>query len=130
MGPCCWHQHLQHGHVQVSARLEVKAASQLVLGNWPLLQVLMVAFIDIDEQVVHTLTTGNWPMLKELHVDLRPYPKWELPNVASWQAVEQLCESMCRQKWPDLEVLNIPSAQDMRMRMERNGLDLGYYIMM
>ncbi len=91
----------------------------------------MVAFIDMDQQVMHTLTTGKWPMLKELHVDLRPYPKWELPNVVSWQAVEQLCESMCRQKWPDLEVLNnIPSAQDMRMRMERDGLDLGYYIMM
>ncbi len=40
----------------------------------------------------------------------------------SWQAVEQLCESMCRQKWPDLAILNIPSAQDMRMRMERGGV--------
>ena len=63
----------------------------------------MVAFIDMDQQVMHTLTTGKWPLLKELHVDLRPYPKWELSDVVSWQAVEQLCESMCRQKWPDLE---------------------------
>ncbi len=62
------------GRVQVSARLEVRAASQLVSGNWPQLQVLMVAFLALDEQVVHTLTTGKWPMLKELHVDLRPYP--------------------------------------------------------
>ncbi len=55
---------------------------------------------------------------------------WELPNVVSWQAVEHLCESMCRQKWPGLEVLNIPSAQDMRVRMERDDLELGYNIMM
>ncbi len=94
----------------------------MVLGNWPLLQLLMVTFIDLDEQVVHTLTTGKWPMLKELHVGIRPYPKWELHTVVSWQAIEQLCESMCRQEWPDLEVLNIPSAQDMRMRMERGGV--------
>jgi len=116
--------------VQVSARLEVRAASQLILGNWPQLQVLMVAFIDMDDVVVDTLTMGNWPMLKELHVDLRPCPMWELPNVVSWQAVEHLCESMCRQKWPGLEVLNIPSAQDMRVRMERDDLELGYNIMM
>ena len=90
----------------------------------------MVTFIDVDEQVVHTLTTGKWPMLKELQVDLRPCPMWELPNVVSWQAVEHLCESMCRQKWPGLEVLNIPSAQDMRVRMERDDLELGYNIMM
>ena len=90
--------------MQVSARLEVRAASQLVLGNWPLLQVLMVAFVDMDKQDVHSLTTGKWPMLKELHVDLRPYPKSELPSVLSWQAVEHLCRSICLQEWPDLEV--------------------------
>ncbi len=82
----------------------------------------MVAFVDMDERIVHTLTTGNWPMLKELHVGIRPSPKWDLQNVIAWQAVEQLCESMCRQEWPHLEVLNIPSAQDMRLRVERGGV--------
>ena len=82
----------------------------------------MVAFVDMDKQDVHSLTTGKWPMLKELHVDLKPYPKWELPNVISWQAVKQLCRSICLQEWPDLEVLNIPSAQDMQRRVERGGV--------
>lgn len=82
----------------------------------------MVVFVDTDKQVVHSLTTGKWPMLKELHVDLRPYPKWELPCVLSLQAAEQLCKSICLQEWPDLEVLNIPSAQDMRRRVERGGV--------
>ena len=103
--------------------------SQLVSGNWPLLQVLMVAVIDLNEQIVHTLTMGKWPMLKELHADLRPFPKWELPNLVSWQASEPLCECMCRQKWPDLEVLNIPNAHEMRMRMERAGVAMCYNIM-
>lgn len=115
--------------MQVSARLDAGAASQLILGNWPQLQVLMVVFIDMDDLVVDTLTIGKWPMLKELHVDLRPCPMWELPNLVSWQAAEQLCECMCRQKWPDLEVLNIPTAQEMRMLMERGGVAMGYNIM-
>ena len=85
--------------------------------------------IDLNEQIVHTLTMGKWPMLKELHADLRPFPKWELPNLVSWQASEPLCECTCRQKWPDLEVLNIPSAQEMRMRMERAGVAMCYNIM-
>jgi hypothetical protein len=89
----------------------------------------MVTFIDMDEQVMHTLTMGKWPMLKKLHVDLRPCPAWELSNVVSWHAVEQLCESMCRQKWPNLGVLTIPNAQDMRMHMERGGVAMGYNIM-
>ena len=50
----------------------------------------------------------------------------EVPNLVSWQASEQLCECMWRQKWPDLEVLNIPNAQEMRMRVERADVAMCY----
>ena len=106
--------------MQVHSELNVEAILQLVSGNWPLLETLILTFTDVNEQVVNTLVTGDWPMLKELHIKIQGFGHhWDRQCVDSWQTAEQGCYNVCRNRWPGLKV-KLPKAETMKERLERH----------
>ncbi len=110
--------------MQVSLNnFEAEAASQLVLGQWPLLETLMVSFKLLDEHIIKMLLEGKWPMLKELQIDIVPFieyatnkrlPGWNKEIVQHWQTVEDHCRSRCENRWQCLEALYLPHSDNIR----------------
>lgn len=113
---CCFHQHSCSSMQVKGHTFDSEAVSQLTLGDWPLLEVLMVGVEYLDKQVVSTLTQGHWPMLKELHVinkdsELR-YQSWDFGR----QAIEEECKSVCRNRWPDVQFHGSELAYDQNVK--------------
>ena len=101
---------------------EPEAASQLVRAHWPLLESLTVSFRFVDDIVIKMLIKGKWPLLKELLVDIRTSLLleqhianlgWDKQRLQAWQNVEEDCRQTCRDRWRQLESLQLPCAQDM-----------------
>jgi len=107
--------------VQISLNnLEPEAASQLVRAHWPLLESLTVSFKFVDDIVIKMLIKGKWPLLTELEVDCvtskshDPFLGWDKQRLQAWENVEEDCRQMCRDRWQQLESLQLPRAQDIR----------------
>ena len=94
---------------------EVEAASQLVRAHWPLLESLTVSFKFVDDVVVKMLIKGKWPLLTELVVDSpnwhNPALGWDKQKLQASQSDEERCMQMCRDRWQQLESLELPCAQ-------------------
>ena len=96
---------------------EPEAASQLVRAHWPLLESLTVSFKFVDDITIKSLIKGKWPLLKELAVDTTtssshdPFVGWDKQRLQAWQNVEEGCMQMCRDRWQQLESLELPCAQ-------------------
>ncbi len=97
---------------------EPEAASQLVRAHWPLLESLTVSFKYMNDIVIKSLIKGKWPLLRELLVCTRTcklhnlFPGWDKQRLQAWQNVEEDCRQMCRDRWQQLESLELPRAQD------------------
>ena len=93
--------------------IQPEGASQLVLGEWPLLEQLAVSFFALHEQLFKTIIEGDWPILKELNISTSfadPMHDWSKQQIPGWQTVEPKCRKMCISTWPDLRVLSLPPA--------------------
>ena len=97
---------------------EVEAASQLVRAHWPLLESLTVSFKFVNDIVIKSLIKGKWPLLRELLVYTRTsklhnlFLGWDKQRLQAWQNVEEDCRQMCRDRWQQLESLELPRAQN------------------
>lgn len=112
-------QQCQRLNVQVHSELDEEAILQLVSGDWPLLETLVLTFTDVNEQVVNTLVTGDWPMLKQLQIKTEAFGRhWDRQYVDSWRAAEQGCYDVCKKRWPGLKV-ELPDAEEMKERLDR-----------
>ena len=87
--------------MQVHLELDMEGISQLVSGNWPLLETLVLTLTDVNELVFSTIVAGDWPMLKKLHIDIKGNAAaWDRQRVDSWQTIEQECYNVCNKRLP------------------------------